>query len=225
MNLADRMKSYESVWHEKFLIPRMPVIIRVDGRAFHSKLRKEARPFSQKFATYMDIVAMDMIEDIQNARFAYIQSDEVSLLLIDYNRFDSQQWFGGNKEKMVSISASIASTSLSFRMKRCFLFDSRVFNLPEREVVNYFIWRQQDATRNSIQMVARSLYSHKQLFNKNTDEQQEMIFQKGENWNDYPAYWKRGRIFAKDGELTDDDIPVFSKNREYIEKFMAIEEE
>jgi tRNA(His) 5'-end guanylyltransferase len=127
----------------------------------------------------------------------------------------------------VSVSASVASVTFNAYGGQIGLrngyFDSRVFSIPEREVVNYFIWRQQDATRNSIQMVAQNLYSHKQLLNKNTEEQQEMIFQKGVNWNDYSIYWKRGRIIIKD--YIDAEIPIFSRNRECIEKFMVIEEE
>lgn len=223
MNLASRMESYEDVSHEVYLIPRMPVIIRVDGKAFHTLLRKAKKPFDDEFAGWMDTVAIRLLEEIQNARFAYLQSDEVSLLLIDYNRFDTQQWFGGNREKVVSVSASIASAVLTLYYGRECYFDSRAFNLPEREVVNYFIWRQRDWERNSIQMVARCHYSHKQLDGKNKNEMQEMIFQKGTNWNDYATAWKRGRIITTD--YIDGEIPIFSKNREYIEKFMEIEEE
>lgn len=223
MDLADRMVAYEDVSHESYLIPRMPVIIRVDGRAFHSWLREAEKPFDEKFAGRMDIVAQELLNEIQNARFAYLQSDEISLLLIDYNRFDTQQWFGGNREKMVSLSASIASSMMTLQSSRICHFDSRVFNLPEGEVVNYFVWRQRDWERNSIQMVARCFYSHNQLNGKNKSDMQEMIFQKGGNWNNYATPWKRGRGITKDS--IDGEIPILSKDRGYIEKFMEIEEE
>lgn len=223
MDLADRMGSYEDVSHESYLIPRMPVIIRVDGRAFHGLLRRAEKPFCQEFATQMDFVAKRLLGDIQNARFAYLQSDEISLLLIDYNKFDTQQWFGGNREKMVSVSASIASANLSLQRKKECHFDSRVFNIPERDVVNYFLWRQRDWERNSIQMVARCHYSHKQLDGKNKNDMQEMIFQKGENWNNYATPWKRGRVITKDA--IHGEIPIFGKEPYYVEKFMEIEEE
>lgn len=228
MNLSDRMKKYESIYHEIYLQPRAPVIIRVDGKAFHTLTRGCVEPFDKDFGRAMDYTATALVNDIQCSRFAYVQSDEISLLLIDYNKFDSCQWFDGNLQKIVSVSASIATVAFNefwnkgeFRSRA--FFDSRAFNLSEREVVNYFIWRQQDATRNSIQMVAQSLYSHKQLLNKNTDEQQEMIFQKGQNWNDLPSYWKRGRVLTRD--ILNSNIPIFSQEREYIEEFMVIEEE
>jgi len=223
MSLEDRMKRYESIYHEIYLQPRTPVVIRVDGKAFHTLTKSCVEPFDGDFAKAMDYTASGLLTEVQNSRLAYVQSDEISLLLIDYNKFESCQWFDGNLQKIVSVSASVATESFnSFWQKQAF-FDSRAFNLSEREVVNYFIWRQQDATRNSIQMVARSLYSHKQLMNKNTNEQQEMIFQKGQNWNDLSPYWKRGRVLTKD--TIDKGIPIFSQNREYIEEFMKIEEE
>jgi len=227
MNLAERMKLYEGVWHERRLIPRMPVIIRVDGKAFHTLTKQCKRPFDEDFAQIMDLTAKALIDEVQCSRFAYVQSDEISLLLIDYNKFDSCQWFDGNIQKIVSVSASVASVTFNAYGNQIGLrtgyFDSRAFNITEREVANYFIWRQQDATRNSIQMVAQSLYSHKQLLNKNTDEQQEMIFKKGTNWNDYSTYWRRGRIVVK-GDV-DSNIPIFSQDRNYIEMFMEVEEQ
>lgn len=228
MNLEDRMKRYEAIYHEIYLQPRTPVIIRVDGKAFHTLTRKCIEPFDADFGEAMDYTARALIQEIQCSRLAYVQSDEVSLLLIDYNKFDSCQWFDGNLQKIVSVSASIATASFceswtetGFQKK--VFFDSRAFNLSEREVTNYFVWRQQDATRNSIQMVAQSFYSHKQLLNKNTDEQQEMIFKKGQNWNDLPPHWKRGRVITKEG--LNKETPIFSKDRKYIEEFMEIEEE
>jgi len=228
MNLADRMKRYESIYHEIYLQPRTPVIIRVDGKAFHTLTRSCKRPFDEDFGRAMDYTATALLNEVQCSRFAYIQSDEISLLLIDYNKFDSCQWFDGNLQKIISVSASIATAAFcefwtEDGFKKKVFFDSRAFSLSEREVVNYFIWRQQDATRNSIQMVAQALYSHKQLLNKNADEQQEMIFQKGQNWNDLSPYWKRGRVAIKD--KVDKKIPIFSKKRKYIEKFMKIDEE
>jgi len=125
---------------------------------------------------------------------------------------------------MVSISAAVAATNftLCWGKNEPVYFDSRVFILPENEVVNYFIWRQQDCTRNSIQMVAQSMFSHKELHGKSCGDLQEMMFQKGTNWNEFKAYWKRGRVVTKQG--VDENIPVFSQDRAYIEKFMEVEE-
>lgn len=222
MDLGDRMKNYENTLRQ-YITPRMPVIMRIDGKNFHSLTKKHCKkPFDKKFAKAMDFTAMQLLDEIQNARLAYVQSDEISILLIDYNTFQSQQWFGGNIQKIVSVSASVASVDFSACFGQNAYFDSRIFILPESDVVNYFVWRQQDCTRNSVSSVAHSLYSPKQLYKKNNSEMQEMIFEKGINWNDYETYWKRGRIILK--EYLDKDIPIFSQDRRYIEKFMAIED-
>ena len=222
MNLKERMELYERVY-SSYIPIRMPIIIRVDGNDFHTLLKKAEKPFDDHFAYAMDSTAVFMLNKIQNARMAYIQSDEISLLLIDYDRFDSQQWFGGKFQKMISISAGFASAHFSLRTGKITTFDSRIIPIPERDVMNYFIWRQQDATRNSIQMVAQSFYSHKELLGKSTKKMQEMIFKKGKNWGGHAPYWRRGRIVTKKG--TDGNIPIFSKNPEYLEKFLKIGEE
>lgn len=222
VGLEDRMRQYEEPF-KVFLPQRMPVIIRLDGRAFHALTRTCERPFSSGLAAALDYTAEQLLSEIQNARFAYIQSDEISFLLIDYNKFDSQQWFGGNIQKIVSVSASLAGISFSEYFGRAGAFDSRAFVIPERDVVNYFVWRQRDWERNSVQMLAQSHYSHKQLNGKNNSDMQEMILQKGANWNNLPTRWKRGRVASAAG--IDVEIPIFSQNREYIEQFMTIEEE
>jgi len=222
MDLDSRMKTLEGVWD--FVLPiRMPVVIRIDGKAFHSFTRNLERPFDQSLAEALDKTAIKLLLEIQNARFAYLQSDEISLLLIDYNRFNSQQWLGGRIQRMVSVSASIATAAFREHFGLEAYFDSRVFILPREEIINYFIWRQRDCVRNSIQMVAREYYSHKELHGIDNNMAQEMIFRAGDNWNDYPAYWKRGRIVSREG--IDRDIPIFSRNQDYFEKFLIIEEE
>lgn len=221
-DLGDRMKSYEDQYRYT-VMPRMPVIIRVDGKAFHSLTRGCKKPFDESLAECMDTTALALVSEIQNARMAFVQSDEISVLLVDYNKFDSQQCFTGNLQKMVSVSASIAGVTFSRAYARYAYFDSRAFALPEHEVTNYFIWRQQDATRNSISMAAQSLYSPKQLHGVNCGKMQEMIFQKGTNWNDYPARFRRGRVIIKGGQI-DSELPIFTQDRQYIERFLAIEE-
>lgn len=227
-SLGDRMKGYENAFRIHFS-RRLPIIIRVDGKAFHTFTRGCERPFDAMLGATMDAAATALLEAVQDARLAYVQSDEISLLLINYNRFTSQAWFDCNLQKMVSISASAATAGFN----RCWHsinennaaahFDSRVFIIPEAEVNNYFIWRQQDATRNSIQMVGQDNFSHKQLHEKSCSDIQEMLFtQKGINWNDFEAYWKRGRVVTKEG--VDRNIPIFSQDRSYIEKFLEIEE-
>lgn len=240
-SLGDRMKGYENVSRYS-LVRRMPAIIRVDGKAFHTLTRGMARPFCESFVECMQETAREMCEQIQGAQVAYVQSDEISLLLVDYRALDSQPWLDAGVQKMASISASIATMAFNlayvarFTGKPRALFDSRVFNLPREEVTNYFIWRQQDATRNSIEATGQAHFSHKQLHGVNCDQIQEKLFQeKGINWNDTPTHLKRGACVTRrtfDGPENsirhrwevDREIPVFTRDRDYIGKYLYPDE-
>ena len=103
-------------------------------------------------------------------------------------------------------------------------FDARAFTIPDViEVENYFIWRQQDASRNSVQMVAQSLYSHKELHGKNINALQELIHMKGQNWNDYPARCKRGGFVFYRGEKWETvDPPIFTQERAFLRELLPI---
>ena len=190
-SLGDRMKGYENI-SRIYLTRRTPIIIRIDGKAFHTFTRGFARPFDDVLVKSMQDTAKYLCENIMGCKLAYTQSDEISLLLVDYEKLETQAWFDNNLQKMVSVAASMATMVFNkfFRnnidewgygnlpdfedggtnqkvdptlLKQCqtyfsrcdkAMFDARVFILPKEEVNNYFIWRQQDATRNSIQMVA-----------------------------------------------------------------------
>lgn len=217
-DLGDRMKGYENL-NRQILMPRMPAVIRVDGRAFHSLLRGCAKPFDNDVVNAMNDTAQALVNEISTARLAYVQSDEISLLLVDYDTFFTQQWFGGTISKILSISASIATGAFTEAWGEIGHFDSRVWSLHQDEVCNYFIWRQQDWERNSIQMLARSLYSHKQLHGKKMSELHDLIHAKGQNWNDVPTHLKRGRVVTRNG--VDNEIPIFTADRNYIEKYLV----
>jgi len=252
-NLGDRMKKYEDSFRQHLPI-RTPVIIRLDGKAFHTYTAKCKKPVDMGLVECMNTTAIALCENIQGCQMAYVQSDEISLLITNYQDINTQSWFDNNIQKMVSVSASHASVAFTFNSYQIWgvvgvrfpepilkpaYFDSRAFILPKEEVTNYFIWRQQDATRNSVQMLARSLYSHKQLENKNNSELQELCFQKGKNWNDCPTFQKRGRCIVKTktmkegtnpktGEVfqaergewvVDNEIPIFSQKRDYIDNY------
>ena len=232
-SIGNRMKEYERVTKNK-LTRRTPVIIRLDGKAFHTWTRclrgfdqsLKTSPFSEAMHELMALTAAELCTDIQNAAITYTQSDEISILLNDWKGLKTDQWFDGNIQKMVSISAAMATAKFNRHVTRCFdaaaplaLFDARVFNIPKEEVANYFVWRQQDATRNSINMLGQFYFSHKELQNKNTDQVQEMLFSKhGVNWNDIPTWQKRGYCAAQNG--MDNNIPIFTQNREYIERHL-----
>lgn len=261
-SLGDRMKSYEDCYRLHLPI-RMPVIMRIDGKAFHSYVKGESpvgkkveKPFDKGLFDCMNDTAIELCKEVQGCRLAYVQSDEISLLLTNYQSVDTQSWFDNNLQKMISISAAVASVTFTqnswkiwgidysnedpYYLTKEAYFDSRAFVLPKEDVVNYFLWRQQDATRNSVQMLARSLYSHKQCEDKNNSELQEMCFQKGINWNDCPTSQKRGRCIVKSTSprtalnpktneyvttersewVVDNEIPIFSQDRDYIGKYL-----
>lgn len=224
--IGDRMKTnYEKPFNFK-LPRRMPVILRLDGKAFHTFTRGMVKPFDKALVRNMQNLALYLCHEIQGAELAYVQSDEISILLHNYKTLESQAWFDNKIQKIVSVSAGIASSYFSRLYDREVIFDARVFVIPESEVNNYFIWRQQDWERNSIQMLARSLYPHKELYKKNREALQEMCFQKEHNWNDLPTTLKRGTcINKKSVDLTDmtafyidKEIPIFTQDRNYVEQ-------
>jgi tRNA(His) guanylyltransferase len=182
MDLGTRMKRYEAV-SQNILIKRMPVIIRIDGKAFHT-FTKGLEPFDPDLSQAMHNTAATLVREIQNAKLAYTQSDEISILLMDDATFETDQWFNGNVQKIVSVSASIATAIFNamYKSKDLALFDSRVFNLAREEVQNYFIWRQKDAIRNSLSTYARMFFSHKDLIGKNSRDMHEMLKSIGKNW-------------------------------------------
>lgn len=197
--LGKRMKeNYEN--RTRYFLPRRTyTVIRLDGKAFHTFTANLKKPYDKDLMNVMDETAKYLCEEIQGAQFAYVQSDEISLLLTDFEKITTDAWFDGNIQKIASVSASLATAIFNkvktFNPGTWALFDARVFTIPDPiEVENYFVWRQKDAVRNSIAMTAQSLYSHKELNGKSQADQQEMIFQKGQNWNDMPDGFKRGRM-------------------------------
>ena len=161
-SLGDRMKKYEDVW--RFQLPAcMPVIIRLDGRCFHTLTRDMKRPIDTDFMTCMDVTTQELCKQVEGTQLAFIQSDEISLLLRNDMTFTTQGWFDNNIQKMVSVSAAIAAITFSKALHKLACFDSRAFVLPEEEITNYFLWRQLDCSRNTISMYGQSFYSHKEL--------------------------------------------------------------
>jgi len=205
--LGERMKENYEFRAQTHLTRRMPVIIRIDGRAFHTltKAMKLERPFDSGFSSWMQETTVALCEDIQGAKLGYTQSDEISILVTDYDNLTSEAWFDYNVQKMVSISASIATQAFIIEMYSYdrswdVNFDSRVFNIPREEVNNYFVWRQQDWIKNSVQMLARDYYSHKELHGKNRSDMHEMLHEKGVNWANLDDWKKNGIAFIRGEE-------------------------
>lgn len=188
------------------LVPGLPAIIRLDGRAFHSYCRGLARPFDSMFMRDMDATTLALAEQIDGVRLAYVQSDEISLLLTD--RIDGSEavqgfMFGGQVQKLTSISAAIASSTLNVHRYRVTSqsiaqFDSRVFQLPEMDAVQrYFEWRQADARVNSLGMLASTHFSHRQLHGVSTTARAEMLRSVGVDPDALPPAFVHGRVVRR----------------------------
>ena len=201
----------------------VPVILRLDGKAFHTYTRGLDKPFDEGLIEDMQLTAIHLCENIQGAKCAYTQSDEINIMLTDYDRFNTDAYFDYQIQKVCGVAASMAASKFNqLRMIReciwdnsdtngqdyCNInpewhnlplanFDCRAFNVPVHEVANNFLARQRDAVKNSIAMLAQSLYSHNELHKKNGSEMQDMCFEKGHNWNDLHFSKKRGSWIVK----------------------------
>ena len=259
LTLSDRMKTYYEGRSQTYLTRYTPVIIRLDGCHFHTFAKKFNKPFDKVFAKTMQDTTKYLCEKIQGVKFAYTESDEISLLLIDYNKEDlsiqTEAWFDYRVQKIVSVSASLATVAFNkFFVKNMYelntdpvdtyrdnvfkayekaveegaTFDSRAFNLPKEEVVNYFVWRQTDAIRNSKSALGQANYSQKVLNGLSSNQIIEKC--KAElaiDWNDFEGEQKWGTVVTKvqvEGErpkwTMDIDPPLFVELREYIEKLI-----
>lgn len=234
--LAKRMKKYEAV-PKNTLMRRTPVIIRVDGRAFHTFTKGFQKPFDDVLVRVMQDTMKYLCENIQGCVFGYTQSDEITLILIDYKKLNSEAWFDYEVQKMCSIVASMATMAFN-----------RFFMIPKEEVTNNIYWRQLDASRNSIQMLGQANFSHRELLNKTCNQIQDMLMtQHGINWNDMGTSYKRGSCCVRnrrvistsaDGTVTceirnpkepetawviDNEIPIFKgEGRKYIDELIFI---
>lgn len=193
------MKRYEGMEAGRRLMPLLPALARIDGRAFHSFTRGMGRPFDTAFSGCMVDTTAALVRDT-GACMGYTQSDEITLAWLS-STTQSQIWFDGRVAKMTSQLAAQA-TLIFYRMvlermpqyaSRLPTFDARVWNVPNRaEGANVFLWREWDATKNSVSMAAAAHYSHKALMGRNSPQKHDMLHAKGVNWNNYPAVFKRG---------------------------------
>lgn len=264
-SLGDRMKENYENRSKTYLVRRMPVIIRLDGKAFHTFTRGLKKPYDEIFHNTMNQTMKYLCENIQGCKLGYTQSDEITLLLTDYDTLTTDAWFDYSVQKMCSVAASMATLAFNqylrinfndvdlleeleyaktlFEKFDCAMFDARCFNIPTEEVTNCFIWRQQDATRNAIQMLGQCNFPHKELQGKSCNDIQDMLMlQKGINFNDMPTEFKRGVCCIKESYfqesmsgyedfdvdatqvrtrwVLDKEIPIFTQNRNYVERYI-----
>ena len=235
--IGKRMKENYENRSKTALLRRVPVAIRLDGKAFHSFTRGLKKPFDDILIKTMQRTTKALCENIQGCVFGYTQSDEITLILQDYKELNTDAWFNYEVQKITSISASICTyyfnkffkeevdryiasaesksddyiKILENKLTIPALFDSRAFNIPKEEVTNMIYWRQLDAIRNSILMVGQANFTHKKLKNKSCSMIKEMLLnEKGINWNDLPCHKKRGSAVIKDQDrkwFIDENMP------------------
>lgn len=247
MKLSDRMKSYEECYDFK-IHTRVPVIVRVDGKGFskYTKTIKANKPFDESLSQAMTLATNETAAIMEGCVFAYTQSDEASFVLLNDQSEESQPWFGNRLQKIISVAASAFTVNFASKMAglpRAY-FDARVFAVPNKvEAMNYLVWRQQDATRNSIQ--SSSYYevgkkvgkktARQMLEGLDTKKQQELLFsQTGINWDTYATKFKRGiAVYKETFELDvdgnkvqrsrwkiDEEIPIFSSDKDFLKRVL-----
>ena len=240
-------------------------LVRVDGKAFHTWTKGLEKPYDTFFMTFMDRTAIELCKQMMGAKFAFVQSDEISILLTDFASEETEAWFDGCQNKIESVSASIATMVFNYQVTAIrtlieregdayfpgvpfkqvpiidasgkvhtvpkiaskepnALFDSRAWWMADPvEVQNYFLWRQKDAERNSVTMLAGKYASHKKLHGKSVADRHDIIHEAGDNWNDHSVRFKRGAVIRKDDAGIwdmDAETPVFTRDPEYLEKLV-----
>lgn len=245
-DFTQRMKEYESR-NQYYLQKKIPVILRYDGKSMHTFTKHLNRPFDSVFMNTMAQTMESVSQSIQNCVFAYCQSDECSLLLLDTNNIQTAAWFEYRTDKLCSITASLATyyfnkyfkenakriislnpeDNYSQVLERCTdipaLFDCRCFNLPKEEVISYFYNRQADCVRNSILSCGYAQFSHKELEKVNCKGIRQKLEEINKPWEDLPIYKQRGICCKKEEEgwVTDYCMPLLVKEgREYLEAIL-----
>lgn len=213
-SLGDRMKEFYEARSRYKLLRKVPVIIRLDGKAFHTYTSGFRKPYDQYITTGMNYTLGMLMNNIQGAKLGYTQSDEISILLTDDDRITTDSWFDYNLQKIISVAASMCTAYFNKKMydsvfceeqngnkhpakDKYAFFDARAFNVPENEVPNYFVWRQKDCIRNSVSSLAQCHFSHRELQRKNTIEMKGMLMGIGEDWINTPEFFRYGYFVGK----------------------------
>ena len=191
--LGDRMKAYERR-EDRRAMPLVPLLTRADGQGFSRFTRDLRRPFDDRLSAAMVATTRDLVAEFA-ALAGYTQSDDITLLW-HTSTSKGEVPFGGRVLKLVSVLAATAtirlhahlSESLPGHAARRPVFDGRAWSVPtEAEAAACLLWRERDATKNSISMAARAHFSHAASVGKCGSEMQAMLLARGVNWNDYPA--------------------------------------
>lgn len=240
-SLGDRMKAYEAN-SSSTLTRKVPVVIRLDGKAFHALTKGMEKPYSMRLINAMVEAATKTLKSIQGAKLCFVQSDEVSIVLSDMDSIETDAWFGYNVQKMTSIAAATMTyyfrdalinqwTELTMSenpsqkemeiwrnvTSKFAIFDARAFTVPADDVANCFLWRAKDWHRNSVQMLGQANFTHKQLHGKKLADIHEMLHEKGINWAKQPDVFKNGTFIFADGTTRTDALPNFEDINDMVE--------
>lgn len=255
-SLGDRMKMYELRSQSMpVFFKELPVLVRIDGRGFSKWTKGLARPYQPELLRLMQDVAQSVMKNpLSECVLAYGQSDEITFLLRP-TPWDRDGQFALKRDKIISLTAAEATRHFNElrKMENILVdkpggvFDARAFQVPTfDEAVNALVWRQQDATRNSIQMLGHTHFSHKRLHGLSCDEIQELLWQEADiNWNNMPVAFKRGwcvtrapvimnpedmndipemyrpkKSITRRKIVVDSEPPIFTQNRDYILSLM-----
>ncbi len=227
-DLGNRIKQYYEDALRIQLPRRTHLVLRIDGRSFHQFTRDLERPYCRPLADALDTAALALCREMTGCRFAYGQSDEYSFLLTDFDKEKSPMWFDGNLQKIVSVSASLftAAFARAYASETLATFDCRAMVIPQAtEVEKYFIWRQLDASANSLNMLASANYSHAELLGKSEAEKHELLHAKGFNWAKQSADFKRGRAVQRSetGQWeVNREIPIFQRDKTFFAKLLNL---
>lgn len=222
-SLGDRMKNNYENRARHYLTRRSPVIVRVDGRAFHKLTATMTKPFDPWFIKSMQHAALEVAREMQGFKLGYVQSDEASFLITDYDELETGAWFDYNKAKVETITASTMTGYFNKCMPALYrpaVFDARAFNIPIAEIENYFLWRAKDWERNSLQMYAGAFFSHKELHGQGRADKHEMLHKIGKNWaTDVSDQERNGTFLVREGDginLRHDVPPVWANIKELL---------
>lgn len=198
-DLDAKMRQFETA-HDFCVLPGLFLVARIDGRSF-TRLTKEVHkfeaPFDERFRDHMVATVQHLMNSGFRALYGYTQSDEISLL---FHR--DEALFDRKLRKYHSVLAGEASAAFSLSLGSAACFDCRISQLPTAQlVVDYFRWRQEDATRNALNAHCYWLLRKEgstmkdatsALMRLSVSAKNELLFKRGINFNRVPAWQKRG---------------------------------
>lgn len=219
--LGDRCKELEQKYAGQKLEPDDIVMIRLDGKSFHTFTKGLKRPYDERLSNCMVETTNYLVKQL-NAKLGYTQSDEISLVFFNTHEYQ-QSNFNNKIQKLTSVSAAMAtakfndlkSKTITEKIDNLAVFDSRVWSVPSmKEVVDTFVWRQEDAIKNAISMAAHAYFSNTLLLKKNSKEKKDMLKEKGIDFDSYPDFFKMGTFsYTKTKKVLLSDLPDEIKSK------------